>query len=178
MRTQLGDEAISSDDRAVNQEQWLTQYIELCFADVTLGPGRDLYAAQSAADYGNPAEDRLSLGAERLDWRRIPAGDLFARWEAVTFLDPEGFRFYAPAITTALIVDPGRKATMLQMRFLFNLKITTKGKIKSVPFSTPFTDRHRAALIRFLKYLVHNCKGEPSEDAVRVLKEFQTRTRI
>lgn len=162
----------------MNQEQWLTQYIESCFADVTLGPARDLYAAQSAADCGDPAEDRLSLGAERLDWRRVPAGDLFARWEAVTFVDAEGFRFYAPAIMTALIADPNRKATMLLMWFLFSLKITTEGIIKSVPFSTLFTDRQRAALIRFIKYLVHNCKGEPSEDAVRLLKEIQTRTRL
>jgi len=160
----------------VKQEQWLKQYIESSFADVVLGDGRDLYAAQSDADYGNPDEDRLSQGAERLDWRRVPAEDLYARHEAVTFLDPQGFRFYAPAIMTALLTDPKRNDSMLFSKFLWNLKITTTGIVKGVPFATLFTNRHRAAMIRFSKLWVYNRGREPDQDVVRVLRELQTRT--
>jgi hypothetical protein len=56
----------------MSQKQWLVQYIESTFAGVTLDGGIDIYAAQSMDDYGNPEEDRLSLVAERHDWRRVP----------------------------------------------------------------------------------------------------------
>ncbi|WP_147867748.1 DUF6714 family protein [Stieleria maiorica] len=73
----------------MTQEQWLENYIESCFAGVSLGAGRDIYAAQSMDDYGNPDEDRLSSSAERHDWRRVPRDDLFPRFWAVTLLDAE-----------------------------------------------------------------------------------------
>ena len=55
----------------MNQEQWLTKYIADAFAGVQLDDGVDIHAAESMDDYGNPAEDRLSLTAEREDWQRV-----------------------------------------------------------------------------------------------------------
>jgi hypothetical protein len=160
----------------MNQQEWLTNYIESAFADVTLGDGIDIYAAQSLDDYGNSEEDRLSISAERSDWRRVPHEDLFPRFWAVTFLDAPGFRFYAPAIMTALLQphDPGE---CLCSWFLANLQITKDGTIKGVQFKDLFSPRQRAAIVRFLKYLVNNTGpcGDTSE-AARRLKQIQART--
>jgi len=166
-----------SQHELMKQEQWLVEYIDSAFAGVKLGDGRDLYAAQSADQYGNPDEDHLSLTAERLDWRRVPADDLFPRYDGVTFLDAHGFRFYAPAIMTALLLQP-RPGECLYDWFLFNLRITKAGIIKGVHFNELFTSRQRAALIRFLKYLVYNREWPslPDGDAASRLREIQTRT--
>lgn len=160
----------------MNQQEWLANYIESAFVGVTLGDGIDIYAAESLDQYGNAEEDRLSLSAERNDWRRVPHEDLFPRSWAVTFLDPLGFRFYAPAIMTALLRthDPGE---CLCSSFLANLQITKEGLIKGVQFNDLFSLRQRAAIVRFLKYLVHNTGpcGDTSE-AARRLKQIQART--
>lgn len=160
----------------MTQEQWLAQYIESTFADVVLGDGIDIYAAESMDDYGNPDEDRLSLTAERHDWRRVPHDDLFPRFWAVTFLDALGFRFYTPAIMTA-ILHPHEPGECLSSWFLSNLKITRDGVVKDVPFNSLFTARHKAALIRFLKYMIYNrSRLFDTDDACRRLSEIQTRT--
>ena len=160
----------------MTQEQWLAQYIESCFRDVTLGDGIDIYAAQSMDDYGSPDEDRLSLSAERDDWRRVPRDHLFPRFWAVTFLDALGFRFYSPAIMTALL-EPHDPGECLSDGFLSNLKITKDGIIKKAPFNTLFTARHKAALMRFLKYVIYNrSRLFDTESAVRRLNEIHTRT--
>ncbi|MEM8672075.1 MAG: DUF6714 family protein [Planctomycetota bacterium] len=160
----------------MTQEQWLAQYIASCFAGVTLGNGIDLYAAQSMDDHGNPDEDHLSLSAERHDWRRVPSDDLFPRFWAVTFLDALGFRFYTPAIMTALLQpdDPGE---CLSSWFLANLSITQQGTIKEVPFNTLFTARHKAALMRFLKYAIYNRSRRFDTDvAIHRMNEIQARS--
>ena len=161
----------------MKQEEWLAHYIESAFAGVTLGDGIDIYAAQSADDYGNAAEDELSLTAERLDWRRVPANVLFPRFWAVTFLDASGFRFYAPAIMTAVLLQPDDPNDgCLLSWFLLNLSTSRDGIIKGVEFNTLFTPRQRAALIRFLKHLVHNCGHGADSDAARRLRDIQTRS--
>jgi hypothetical protein len=160
----------------MTQEEWLARYIDSAFEGVTLGDGIDIYAAQSLDSYGDPDEDRLSLTAERTDWRRVPHEDLFPRFWALTFLDSAGFRFYTPATMTALL-QPHDSGECLSSWFLCNLHVTKDGLIKGVHFSTLFSQRQRAALIRFLKYLNYNC-GRPGSDgeAFRRLHEIQTRT--
>lgn len=160
----------------MTQEQWLTQYIADAFADVHLDDAIDIHAAVSMDDYGDSEEDRLSRNAERHDWRRVPAEILFPRHGAVTFLDAVGFRFYAPAIMTA-IINHGDDNGLLLDAFLWNLKVTIHGKIKDVSFGDLFTKHQRAAIIRFLKYLIHHDGGWRDDgDARRRLDEIQTRT--
>jgi hypothetical protein len=160
----------------MKQEEWLTQYIADAFAGVTLGDGIDIHRAESMDDYGNPDEDRLSLAAERNDWRKVSADVLFSRHCAVTFLDSTGFRFYAPAIMTT-IINRGDGNGMLLDAFLWNLKISIHGKIKDVAFNDLFTRFQRAAIIRFLKFLIHHKRDRHyTGDADRVLDEIQSRT--
>lgn len=160
----------------MKQEQWLVNYIELAFTDVTLGDGIDIYAAQSLDDYGNPKEDLLSLTAEREDWRRVPDYDLITRFWAVTFLDALGFRFYTPAIMRLMLLPDGDSGGCLTSWFLMHLSVSEDGLIKGVHFNSLFSSRQRAAIIRFLKFLIHHrvdCEGcEPS----RRLSEIQTWT--
>jgi hypothetical protein len=160
----------------VNQEAWLSNYISSAFAGVTLGEGIDLYAAVSLDDYGNPDEDRLSLAAERNDWRLVPEDDLFPRFGAVTFLDAQGFRFYAPAIMIAVIANPDRRGEFSS--FLLNLAISDTGSIKGINFNSLFTPLQRAAVIRFLKYMAYNRGyGTGNADiAAQRLEEIRTRT--
>ena len=161
----------------MTQEKWLTDYIASAFAGVSLEDGIDIYAAQSMDDYGNPDEDRRSKTAERHDWRRVPHDDLFPRFWAVTFLDAKGFRFYAPAIMTALLKPHNPPGECLSSWFFFDLKVSEEGLIKGVPFNELFNNRQRAAFIRFLKYLVYNGpRGSEDGDAAWRLWDIQTRT--
>jgi hypothetical protein len=157
----------------MTQEVWLSRYIAAAFSDVSLEDGIDIYAAESLDDYGNPEEDQRSLTVDRQDWRSVPHEELFPRFSAITFLDAKGFRFYTPAIMTALLLphDPGE---CLSSWFLFNLKITKDGAIKGMQFNELFSQRQRAALIRFLKYVIYNRpKIFNADDAVRRLSEIQ-----
>jgi len=161
---------------AMTQEEWLTQYIASAFNVVQLDGGVDIYAAESMDDYGNATEDQLSLTAERIDWRRVSPDILFPRHCGVTFLDAKGFRFYTPAIMTAIITC-GDEHGLLLDTFMFNLKVTIHGKIKDFDFAELFTKYQRAAIIRFLKYLVHHGGAWHDEcDAKRRLDEIQNRT--
>lgn len=160
----------------MKQEQWLMNYIDATFANVRLGEGIDIYAAQSLDDYGNPDEDHLSLTAERLEWRRVPFAHLFPRYGAVTFLDAEGFRFYTPVIMKAMLALPEESDEPLSAWFFSNFKITKTGLIKGIHFNNLYSSRQRASIIRFLKYLVYNCGGPTDCDAFRRLNEIQTRT--
>jgi hypothetical protein len=182
-------EVISCDEPAdaMTQEEWLLQYIESAFADVTLDGGVDIYAAQSMDDYGNPDEDRRSQSAERFDWRRVPHEDLAPRFWAITFLDGKGFRFYTPAIMSVVLGGADSTGCLLEW-FLSKLHVTQDGLLyfaadrllKHVHFRDVFNDRQRAAIVRFLKYLVHDTPGihasaSPGNAAAR-LGEIESRT--
>ena len=161
---------------AMTQEEWLTQYIASAFVGVQLEDGIDIHAAESRDYVGNLDEDRLSLTAERIDWRRVRSDILYRRHCAMTYLDATGFRFYTPAIMTSVMQHEAEDG-MLLGHFLFNLKVTIHGKIKNVPFVDLFTKHQRAAIIRFLKYLIHH--GGPGRndcDAKDRLDEIQNRT--
>jgi hypothetical protein len=160
----------------MNQEEWLTAYIESAFAGVELGDGIDIQAAESMDDYGNPREEQLSKIAERRDWRRVPHAIMFPRFWAVTFLDAVGFRFCAPATMTAL-VQPHDPRECLSSWFFTGLHVDRNGRIKGVPFKSLFTAQQKAAIVRFLKYAVHNRHRHfDASEAKRRLNEIQTRT--
>jgi hypothetical protein len=160
----------------MKQEEWLKNYIASCFSDVTLGGGTDIYAAQSSADYGNFDEDILSQSAERGDWQSVPHRELIQRFDGVTFLDAIGFCFYTPVIMTLTIEENADADGRLFEHFLSDLHVTPAGMIKGVHFNTLFTSRHRAAIIRFLKYLVYNRDCGIDSLVGRRPKEIQTRT--
>lgn len=50
------------------------------------------------------SEKILSLTAERKDWKRVSSEVFPSRHSAITYLDPEGFRFYTPALMTMFII--------------------------------------------------------------------------
>ena len=160
----------------MKQEEWLKRYIATCFSDVTLDGGTDIYTAQSSASYGNSTEDHLSQSAERIDWQRVPHEDLLQRFDGLTFLDAIGFRFYTPAIMTLVVEAKGDTDGRLFECFLSHLHVTTTGMIMEMRFNTLFTSRHRAAIIRYLKYLVHNRSCGIDSLVGRRLKEVQART--
>jgi hypothetical protein len=159
----------------MTQVEWLVHYIAKAFADVSLDGGIDIHAAQSMDDYGNPEEDRLSRTAERKDWRRVPIAILQPRFWAITFLDAKGFRFYAPAIMTELLKH-GDATNNLSAWFLHGLELTPSGIMKDAPFDELFNSAQRAAIIRYLKHVVHNVPSLDNGDAEKRLRDIQTRT--
>jgi hypothetical protein len=159
----------------MTQIEWLVDYIAEAFAGVTLDGGIDIHAAQSMDDYGNPEEDLLSRTAERNDWRHVKIQELQSRFWAVTFLDAKGFRFYAPAIMTELL-NHGDATNNLSAWFLNGLAVTPAGVIKDVRFDDLFNSAQRAAIIRYLKHVVHNASSLDNGDAEKRLLDIQTRT--
>ena len=157
----------------MTQEDWLIDYIESAFAGVSLGDGIDLYAAQSMDHYGCPEEDALSRTAERIDWRRVPAEDLSPRFWAITFLDAKGFRFYAPAIMTAIVRGSDQTGLLLDF-FIWSLDTSPHGTLKDVPLRELFSQQQTAAIVRFLKYLIHNASDRKEvSDEERCLSAIQ-----
>ncbi|PQO25364.1 hypothetical protein C5Y96_23775 [Blastopirellula marina] len=159
----------------MTQTQWLVDYIAKAFAGVSLDGGIDIHAAQSMDDYGNPEEDQLSKTAERIDWRRVKMATLQPRFWGITFLDAQGFRFYAPAIMTELLIQ-GDETYNLSAWFLSGLAVSPTGEMKEVPFDELFNSAQRAAIIRYLKHVVHNDPSLGKEAAEQRLHEIQTRT--
>lgn len=159
----------------MSQKDWLAECIAKAFSGVKLGNGIDIHAAQSLDDYGNPTEDQLSITAERDDWRRVKYDILFPRFWAITFLDAKGFRFYAPAIMTELIAY-GDETNNLSGWLLNGLAVTPSGIIKGAEFNELFDASQRAAIIRYLKYVVHNATDLDNGDAAKRLNDIQTRT--
>ncbi len=159
----------------MSQVQWLVDYIATAFQGVTLGGGIDIHAAQSMDDYGNPEEDWLSRSAERTDWRRVKLATLQPRFWAIAFLDAAGLRFYMPAIMTELVIH-GDDTNNLSAALLSGLAVTPAGLIKETPFDELFNSAQRAAIIRYLKYVLHNATALDTGQAARRLRDIQTRT--
>ncbi len=159
----------------VTQVDWLIEYVNKAFSSVALEDGLDIHAAQSMDEYGDPEENRLSLSAERKDWRRIDNNLLIPRFWAITFLDAKGFRFYTPAIMTTVLTH--REPTgNLASWFLSGMSIDESGRLKGVKFDELFDNSQRAAIVRFLKHLVYNHRSGCSEAKER-LDEIQSRTK-
>ncbi|MCR9212017.1 MAG: hypothetical protein NXI28_27680 [bacterium] len=148
-------------------QRWLIDYIAHAFRDVQLGGGMTIYTAESHDRYGDANEDRKSLSAERADWRRVPIPDLLDRHCALCFLDSEGFRFYTPAIMTIIIRDADPMG-LLTDSFLFHLHdIRASCRVRDTPFCVLYNQAQRSAIIRFVKYLVHNAPGGGIDPAMQ-----------
>ncbi|QDV87349.1 DUF6714 family protein [Planctomycetes bacterium TBK1r] len=147
--------------------RWLIDYIAHAFREVQLGDGMTIYTGESHDRYGDVGEDRKSLSAERADWRRVPTSDLLERHCALSFLDAEGLRFYTPAIMTIIIGDADPKG-LLTEAFLFHLHdVRASCKVREVLFCVLYNQAQRSAIIRFVKYSVHNTPGGGIDPAMR-----------
>lgn len=154
---------------------WLIRYIEHAFEGVTLGDGTTLYEAAFHADYGcDQRELTLSANAERMDWRRIPLDDLFARSDAIFFMNSAGKKFYSAAILCA-VLKAGTRDGLMYDAFIFDLAGFVHAKKKDgVPFATLYNAQQRAAFVRFCKFAAFNAPREfGRDDPVRILERIR-----
>ena len=150
-----------------NLQSWLVDYIAQAFRGVQLGCGMTIYTGESYDLYGDVNEDGLSLGAERIDWQRVPIIDIVERHCALSYLDSEGFRFYAPAIMT-LIVRGADGNGLLTDNFLSCLhEIRSSCRFRDAAYCELFNRSQRAAIIRFVKYQIHNVPGGRLDEAMQ-----------
>ena len=140
---------------------WLISYIEHAFDGVTLDSGTTLYEAAFRADYGfDQREIALSSNAERRDWRRVPADHLFARNDAIFFMNSLGKRFYSPAILRAFLTE-GTRDGLLYDSFMFDLGgFVHAAKEDDIPFANLYDAKQRAAFVRFCKFAAFNAPRE------------------
>lgn len=147
--------------------RWLINYIEHAFRNVQLNDGMTIYTGESHDRYDDLDEDRRSLTAERTDWRRVAIPDLLERHCSLSYLDAEGFRFYTPAIMTIIIRDLDPRG-LLTDSFLFHLhNIRSSCRICDTSYCMLYNRSQRAAIIRFVKYLVHNVPRGGIDDAMQ-----------
>lgn len=150
----------------MTQLEWLSRYIVDAFEGVTLSGGVDIHAASLADSYGNhETERRLSKRCQRGNWRFVEPEPLRQRAWDLTFLDANAFRFYLPVMMLDILDD--ENASDLTETLFYQLTIAPDGTIKGTAFSSLFTRFQRAAIIRFLKYLVYNRGWGKESDAGR-----------
>lgn len=154
---------------------WLIRYIEHAFDGVTLDDGTTLYEAAFHADYGfDPQELARSANAERTDWRRVPTDHLFARNDAIFFMNSLGKRFYSPAILRAILTE-GTRDGLLHDSFMFDLSgFILAAKQDDIPFARLYNTAQRAAFVRFCKYAAFNAPRELGrDDPLRILERIK-----
>ncbi len=158
-----------------NLREWLIHYIERAFSGVELSGGTTLYEAAFHADYGF---DKLELGlaesAERRDWRRVPVDHLFARTDAIFFMNSAGKRFYSPAILRAVLMEGTRNGLMYDS-FIFDLSgFVHASKEDDIPFARLYNAPQRAAFVRFCKFAAFNAPREFGRvDPLRILDRIR-----
>jgi hypothetical protein len=146
--------------------RWLIDYIEHAFRGVELDGGMTIYEGESRDRYGDAAEMLLDATAERINWRRVPITDLVPRHAALSFIDSAGFRFYTPAVMTVIVNDQDDRG-MLTDAFLFHLHgIRASCLVRGTSYCVLFNLSQRAAIIRFVKFLLHNVPGFCDDDAL------------
>lgn len=155
--------------------EWLIRYIEHAFAGVVLNEGTTLYEAAYLADYGfDPQQLELAKKAERTDWRRVPVDHLFARTDAIFFMNSAGKKFYSPAILRAVLTEGIRDGLMYDA-FIFDLAgFVHAAKDDEVPFARLYNASQRAAFVRFCKFAAFNAPREFGRDEpLRILDRIR-----
>lgn len=136
-----------------------------------------IYEGESLDRYGDPDEDAKALEAERVDWRRVPVADLHDRSSALCYMDAEGLRFYTPAIMSTIVRNEDHRG-LLTDSFLFHLHGIRKScRVGDAPYFHVHNSGQRAAIVRFVKYLIHNVPGDIDEALVTTLEGLQRCTR-
>jgi len=155
--------------------EWLIRYIEHAFSGVELTDGTTLYEAALLADYGfDNRELALAENAERTDWRRVPVDHLFARTDAICFMNSAGKKFYSPAILRAVLMEGTRNGLMYDS-FIFDLSgFVHASKEDDIPFARLYNASQRAAFVRFCKFAAFNAPREfGREDPLRILERIR-----
>ena len=146
-------------DWSFKLQRWLLEYIEHAFRDTRLEDGMTIYEGESMDSYGDPQEDAKAPSAERHDWRRVPISDLCDRSAALCFLDDNGLRFYSPAIMSIIVRDEDERG-LLTESYLFHLHDIRKScLVRDKAYCEVYNSNQRAAIVRFVKYLLHNTPG-------------------
>lgn len=161
--------------RTMDLREGLIQFIESAFAGVALDDGTTLYEAAFHAGYGDDSRElALAETAERIDWRRIPVDHLFARTDAIFFMNSAGKKFYSPAILNAVLKEGIRDGLMYDA-FLFDLSGFVHGrKENDIPFAKLYNASQRAAFVRFCKYAAFNAPKEFGRDVpLRILERIR-----
>jgi hypothetical protein len=155
-------------------EDWLKSYITSAFKGITLDDGVDIHTAKFQDSYGLESEElRQAKGCQRGDWRYVDPQILRERAWVLPFLDAKGFRFYLPAMMID-IVDNERESDLAETLF-YNLQIDVDGKFKDHAFTQVFNRFQRAAIVRFVKYLIHNRGWHIDGDAGKLLRRLTQR---
>ena len=155
-------------------QDWLKSYITTAFANVTLDGGVDIHTAKFRDSYCFDIEEqRRAAGCERSDWRNVDPHLLRDRAWVLPFLDANGFRFYLPVMMIDIIEN--ERGSDLPDTLFCNLKIDVNGLFKDHPFTNVFNRSQRAAIVRFLKFLIHNRGWRPDGEAGKLLKRLKQR---
>ena len=155
-------------------QDWLKSYITTAFAGVTLDGGIDIHTAKFRDSYCfDDEEHRRAAGCERCDWTCVDPKLLRERAWVLPFLDAKGFRFYLPVMMIDIIEN--ERLSDLHDTLFCNLKIDVNGLFKEYAFTRMFNRSQRAAIVRFLKYLIHNRGWRPDGDAGKLLTRLTQR---
>jgi hypothetical protein len=97
-RSTAADAVLAAWDAERNIErQRLVSQIEAAFDGVELGNGTSLHQGRALDDYQPEEAVRQARDADTESrWQEIPDEKVETLWDALSFLDAEGFRFYIP----------------------------------------------------------------------------------
>jgi hypothetical protein len=161
--------------RSMTLREWLIRFIECAFEGVELHDGTTLYEAAFHASYvSDNHELSLAETAERTDWRRVPVDHLFARTDAIFFMNSAAKKFYSPAILRALLQEGIRDGLMYDA-FLFDLSGLIRGSRENdIPFAKLYNAAQRAAFVRFCKFAAFNAPKEfGREQPLQILAQIR-----
>lgn len=136
----------------------LEKKIREAFSGVVLGGGIGLYEAESLdcmADQN--VRDKARERDEKIDWSQVSSGDFINCFSAYYWLDPEGLRFYLPAMMICEINDE---------RLFFGLEISKNFGTERYSILTSF---QRSVVRDFLFWCVENKRNghEEISDSLR-----------
>lgn len=135
---------------------------------LTLDDGVEIHTAAFYQSYYFGEEEHYrAAGCQRGNWKYVDPQILRDMAWVLPFLDGKGFRFYLPVMMIDIIEN--ESLSDLSETLFHNLKIDSEGRLKDRAFSEWFNRSQRAAIIRFLKYLLYNRGWRLDSDAGKLL---------
>lgn len=133
----------------------MIQALELAFAGVVLGDGVSLRQAAVFDSFGQEPFDLSDPDANVVDdWRLIPHREL--NRNNTGYLDPEGWRYYWPAMAIALLDDYGEEQDGLgDLRIIGTLMYLDRRKRYLSPYEHDYTILTLAQKCAIALYLQH-----------------------
>jgi hypothetical protein len=112
-------------DNKLREIDQLIEQIHLAFADVTLGDGESLHQAHLEGAYWDEA---VWVAAKQKDpethWREVPDWKIEYGASTLSFFDPEGWRFYIPALMCWTLRNWRTSDSITSDSILWNLALT------------------------------------------------------